>query len=140
MSAPIIAANAGAMVAIIAAAATKKPQQEEEKIVTYDKNDLDGWEFKIIRSSFGKFKKPENIRKLCDEEAKAGWVMLEKLDDYRIRFKRRVEKRAMDQYSGVNPYRTSTSSGSGLLIGLIIGIIALFGGIFKTAVALRSLP
>ena len=130
MSAPIFAANTGAMVAIIAAAAAKKRQEQEEKMVTYDKNDLDGWEFKIVRSAFGKFSNPDNIRKLCDEEAKAGWQMLEKFDDNRIRFKRRVEKRGMDQYSGVDAYKTSSSSGSGLLVGLVIGIIALFGGVF----------
>ena len=75
----------GAIVPIIAAAARQRQMREEEKMTGYNKSDLDGWEFKIVRSSFGSFRSPEKIEKLCREEARAGWEMLEKFDDYRIR-------------------------------------------------------
>ncbi|MDH3892361.1 MAG: hypothetical protein OEV49_14900 [candidate division Zixibacteria bacterium] len=117
--------------AIIAAAAAKaaKDRAEEEKMTTYKSDDLDKWEFKIVRSSTGKFKKPEAVRTLCAQEAKAGWELLEKFDNCRIRFKRRVEKRAQDQYLEVDPYRSSVSSLDGRLGLIILGLVLLLGGL-----------
>ena len=66
----------------------------------YGGEDLDGWEFKIVRSATSKFKSPDYVRRLCEEEARAGWEMVEKFDDHRIRFKRRVERRAEDAHLG----------------------------------------
>ena len=44
----------------------------------YTRTDLaEDWEFKIIRSTTGTFKKPEKMRAVLDEEACAGWVMVE---------------------------------------------------------------
>ena len=55
----------------------------------YQPQDLnDGWEFKILRSLTGAFGKPEKLREFLDEEAKAGWVLVEKFDNNRIRLKR----------------------------------------------------
>jgi len=34
------------------------------------------------------FRDPVVLRQLCEEEAEAGWILLEKLDDHRVRFKR----------------------------------------------------
>jgi hypothetical protein len=73
----------------------------------YNTDELDGWEFKIVRSATGKFKNRDFVRELCQEEAKAGWELLEKFDDNRIRFKRRVEKRDQDHYLQSDPYRTN---------------------------------
>ena len=72
----------------------------------YATEDLDGWEFKIVRASSRKFRNPELLRQIRDEEAKAGWEMLEKFDDQRIRFKRRVDQRSMDAHLHGDPYRT----------------------------------
>ncbi len=46
------------------------------------------WEFKILRSNTAAFKKSDVLRKVCAEEAQAGWVLLEKFDNSRLRFKR----------------------------------------------------
>ena len=116
--------------AVIAAAAkAAKDRAEEEKMTNYRSDDLDGWEFKIMRSSMGKFRKPEAIRALCVQEAKAGWEMLEKFDNHRIRFKRRVEKRSQDQYLESDPYRSSADSFNGRVVALIVGLLALLGGL-----------
>jgi hypothetical protein len=112
--------------AVIAAAANKKRQEEEEKMVSYNKEDLDGWEFKIVRSNFGRFSNYEKVQKVCREEAKAGWELVEKFDEYRLRFKRRIDKRANDQFLTVDPYRTSIGFGDwsvGLLAALIGGVV-----------------
>jgi len=118
--------NVGAMAA--AQAAAEAMRREEEDMTQYEGNDMDGWEFKIVRSSTGKFKNRDFVRQVCDEEAKSGWVMLEKFDSGRIRFKRKVEERNNDRHRQLDPYRTNVGIGSatlGLTIaGLIIGITA----------------
>lgn len=90
------------------AAAAKLAQQmkEEEAMTKYSSEDLEGWEFKIVRSGSGKFRNQEAIQKLCREEALAGWEMLEKFDDYRIRFKRKTDMRAISSHREIDPYRT----------------------------------
>ena len=115
------AATGGAVAAIAAAAKAAKDRDEEENMTKYNSDDLNGWEFKIVRSDLG--------QTLCDQEAKAGWEMVEKFDNSRIRFKRRVEKRAQDQHLDFDPYRTSMSSISGGMVALIIGLIALLLGV-----------
>ena len=123
------AATGGAVAAIAAAAKAAKDRDEEENMTKYNSDDLNGWEFKIVRSDLGRFKKREIVQTLCDQEAKAGWEMVEKFDNNRIRFKRRVEKRAQDQHLDFDPYRTSMSSISGGMVALIIGLIALLLGV-----------
>ncbi len=46
------------------------------------------WEYKIVRASSDLFRDPKVFHKLCLEEARAGWVLLEKLDNQRVRFQR----------------------------------------------------
>jgi len=38
------------------AAAARRRQEEEEKMTNYNKEDLEGWEFKIVRSNIGRFR------------------------------------------------------------------------------------
>ena len=122
----------GAIVPITAAviaAQRKEQRREEEQMTGYNKEDMNGWEFKIVRSNFGTFRNPQAVRKLCEEEAVAGWEMLEKFDDHRIRFKRRVEKRSMDPHLGTDPYRTGIGAGTNSLFLIIIGLIFVLGGL-----------
>jgi len=109
-----------------AAAAAKRRQmmfaEEEEDMARYTQNDLgNDWEFKIVRSDSGAFRKPEVLRKLIEEEARAGWVMLEKFDDSRIRFKRPRIARTRDALlpPGIDPYRTQYGISS-TRIGLLV--------------------
>ena len=120
---------AGAAAAGAAAAARRRMQEEEERLTEYNKDDLNGWEFKIVRANTRKFKKPEAVRQLCAEEAKAGWEMVEKFDDQRIRFKRRVEKRTGDQYLDIDPYRTSVGITEGQTVSIVLGILLAVAGI-----------
>ena len=97
----------------------------------YTRDDLaNDWEFKIVRSDTAAFRKPEVLSKLLEEEAQAGWVMLEKLDDSRVRFKRPRSAQTRDAYlpEGVDPYRTrygvlsaQFAAGVGaLVVGLLV--------------------
>jgi len=123
-----------------AAAAAKRRRmmiaEEEEDMAGYTQDDLgNGWEFKIVRSESGAFRKPEVLRKLIEEEARAGWVMLEKFDDRRIRFKRSRSARTRDVLlpPGVDPYRTrygAPSAQYAVLVTMAMGLLALGLGVF----------
>jgi hypothetical protein len=97
---------------IAAAAAAEKRRQleetEEEKMTNYNTGDLEKWEFKIVRSESGAFRKPQVLQALLEEEALAGWEMVEKFDNRRIRFRRPIEARKRDEMlpGYVDPYRT----------------------------------
>jgi hypothetical protein len=117
----------------VAAAAAKRRRMmlaEEEDMARYTQEDLSNdWEFKIVRSESGAFRKPEVLRKLIEEEARAGWVMLEKLDDRRVRFKRPRSARTRDVLlpPGVDPYRTrygAPTAQYAVLAGIVIGLVA----------------
>ena len=109
--------------------------EEEEDMAKYTQDDLSNdWEFKIVRSESGAFRKPEVLRKLIEEEARAGWVMLEKFDDRRVRFKRSRSSRTRDALlpSGVDAYRTRYGAPTAqyavlatTLIGLVVAGLGL---------------
>jgi hypothetical protein len=89
------------------------------------------WEFKIVRSNTNAFRNTQVFQALVEEEALAGWELLEKLDDNRVRFKRRSDKRRRDQSlpPGIDPYRTqygrdprTTATVVGLISALVLGL------------------
>jgi hypothetical protein len=134
MSGAVVGGSAGAIAAAAAAKKAAQLRDEEERLTSYNQNDLEGWEFKIVRSATGKFKKYDFVKKICDEEAKAGWEMVEKFDDNRIRFKRQIDKRSMDRHLDIDPYRTSIGL-SGDALGLTIaGVILLVIGVVLAVV------
>jgi len=121
--------GAGGIVPVLAAAAARKraqmeKEEEEQSMATYNSQDLNGWEFKIVRSAFGRFSNYEAVQRVCREEAETGWELVEKFDSYRLRFKRRVERRSNDHLARLDPYRTSPGfSGSSLSTVLLTGVI-----------------
>jgi hypothetical protein len=105
MAPGISAATTGAIVA----AHQQQMMAEEERMATYTREELEkDWEFKIVRATSAAFRKPEALQALLREEAVAGWTMVEKFDDSRVRFKRPQSAREQDVYllEGVDPYRT----------------------------------
>lgn len=68
---------------------------------------LAGWEFKIVRADRDLFRNPTVFNQLCKEEAAAGWILLEKLDDHRVRFKRPIALRDIIKVESLpfDPYR-----------------------------------
>lgn len=66
-----------------------------------------GWEFKIVRANRNLFKNSAVLQRVCDEEAKAGWILLEKLDERRLRFKRPMVLRELikPETLKIDPYR-----------------------------------
>jgi hypothetical protein len=99
----------------------------------YAQDDLNGdWEFKIVRSATPVFRKPKELNKLVEEEARAGWIMLEKLDNSRVRFKRSRRARAQDAYlpDGIDSYRTHYGGAPTQYVVtalVVIGLLLAFG-------------
>src|SRR5437762_4775739 len=90
----------------------------------YHPQDLTGdWEFKILRSMTGAFGRPEKLKAILEEEAKAGWILIEKFDNGRIRLKRPASARGGDAALGFDPYRTyaGISEGKFTLTVFILG-------------------
>ena len=116
----------GAFVAIQAAEEQRKRDQEEEEYMTrYTTDDLDdNWEFKIVRSETGAFRRPEIFQSLLQEESVAGWELVEKLDNRRVRFKRPRDARRRDPTlpPGLDPYR-SQYGGSTARNAILLGVI-----------------
>src|SRR5262249_5951565 len=95
----------------------------------YTPRDLaENWEFKFLRSATGAFKDPAVMQRYLAEEAQAGWTLVEKFDNSRIRLKRPAIERDQDAHWTFDPYRTRvgiSEVGLGLLIaGSIFGGIA----------------
>ncbi len=99
----------------------------------YTQNDPQSdWEFKIVRSDSSAFRNPETLKQLVEEESQAGWVMLEKFDDNRVRFKRPRSARAKDAFlpEDVDPYRTRYGGQAArrtVLVMLMLGALLLSG-------------
>jgi hypothetical protein len=119
------------------AEAMRQEEEEMEEMAGYHPNDLsDGWEFKILRSVTGTFKDPGRMRAILEEERKAGWTLVEKFDNGRIRLKRPAGAAALDAKLDFDPYRTYVDQPQGcaapailvtllgiLLSGLIVGLV-----------------
>lgn len=90
---------------------------------------LMGWEYKIVRSHYDLFRDPKIFQKLCQEEAEAGWLLLEKLDDRRVRFKRPVALRDVlhTDYLTRDPYRTHYGPSGQLMswLGMVAAVTAI---------------
>ena len=101
------AAGAAAAGAAAQAEQLRRQQEEEEEMTPYSQNDLaEDWEFKILRSQYGLFGYPERLKEILAEESQAGWVLVEKFDNQRIRLKRPAEAKRNDHLLDFDPYRT----------------------------------
>ncbi len=132
----------GAHIAAAAAAKKRKLEEEaeEEKMTKYTDDNSEKFEYKIVRSESGSFRNPNTLAALVDEEALAGWEMLEKFDNRRIRFRRSIDARKKDHMlpEGFDPYRTHYGS-SLTKIGVILGLgLLLTGGFLIFFLAYRG--
>jgi hypothetical protein len=131
--------------AAAAAAARQRLLAEEEEMTHYSTEDLnDDWEFKIVRANTAAFGNPAKLRQLQEEEARAGWVMVEKFDNSRVRFKRPASARAQDTAlpPDVDPYRVyygiSATRYAVLIVAIVFALVAV--GIAAMFVLMRTAP
>jgi hypothetical protein len=120
-----MSAAAGAAGAAAAAERQRRLREEEEEMTPYTPNDLtQDWEFKILRSAMAGFSKPAFLRRVLDDEARAGWVLVEKFDNSRIRLKRPALARERDGKLDFDPYRTDVWPTQAVASLAILGAIA----------------
>ncbi len=104
------------------------PETRENPMYFTDASSTE-WEYKIVRAYSDLFRNPNNLSQLCEEEAQAGWILLEKLDDRRVRFKRSVARREQIDVTQLafDPYRCYYGSSNQWLnfIGAIAAVTAL---------------
>ncbi len=128
--------SAGAVAASAATAARmRREQEEEEELTPYTHKDLaEDWEFKILRSVTGRFRDAAWLQSVLDEEARAGWQLVEKFDNARVRLKRPASARARDATLGFDAYRTSVGISQArytiLILLLVFGFIGLVTVLF----------
>ena len=104
-----------------AAAAAARIRREEEEMTPYTHDDLsEDWEFKILRSNTGAFKKPAVLNQVLAEEAQAGWVLVEKFDNNRIRLKRPASASKSHMDAGIDPYRTYVGLSEGQFVFVVV--------------------
>ena len=116
--------NAAAIAAAAAAARRRREREEEENMSSYSPQELaDGWEFKIVRANTNAFARRETLEQVCREEAQSGWVLLEKFDDARLRFKRPASTPKVSPSGALDPYRTRYGIGGGAIAAIIIGSV-----------------
>jgi hypothetical protein len=118
-----MSAGAAGAAGAAAAAEAERRRHEEEEMTHYTAAELQEWEFKIVRSNLAAFRKPEVLRQVCAEEARAGWSLLEKFDNQRLRFKRPISARAGDAGLEFDPYRTEFGASAGVIVAVVVGCI-----------------
>jgi hypothetical protein len=113
--------SAAAVTAAASAARAAAERKEEELMTPYTPNDLaEGWEFKILRSTTGGFRNPDTPRAVLEQEQLAGWTLVEKFDNARVRLKRPASARAGDAALDFDARRTYVGPGLGLRVSLIV--------------------
>jgi hypothetical protein len=124
--------------AAAAAARRRRLEEEEHDLTSYEPRDLnEDWEFKILRSMTGAFKNAQKMRDALDEEAKAGWVFVEKFDNGRIRLKRPASARQRDQFAEIDPYRTFVGYTEGQYVAIVLAWV--FGTMIFIATFIATL-
>ena len=122
--------------------AAKAKQEEEEFMTTYRNTDLtEEWEFKIVRSASAAFKKPAVLQQVIEQEKLAGWTLLEKFDDNRLRFKRPASMRKKDAMlpRDVDPYLTQYGISEAALGGWVALAVMLGGSGFAGVLVFLSM-
>jgi len=137
MTVPVGATTAATAAAAAAAARMRK---EEEEMTPYTKEQLtEGWEFKILRSTTNSFKDPEKMKTALNEEARAGWVLVEKFDEGRIRLKRPADAKESDANLDFDPYRTRVGiSEARLGLMILLGILGTIGIVLLVVLLLKQ--
>ena len=90
-------------------------------------------EYKTVQAQTPLFADTKKMHEILLEEAKTGWDLLEKEDNYRIKLQRSIDNRSKDGNSAIDPYRTTVGVSSVLTYGmtalatiLIVSVILYF--------------
>jgi hypothetical protein len=109
----------------------------DDELTGYTSDEIqDAIEFKILHSATGAFRNPDVLRRAQEEEGKAGWILLEKLDDNRLRFKRPVSARANDRFVNFDAYRSNYGTSAAIRI-ILFWVLMIVGAVLLFIILLR---
>ncbi len=120
---------AGEHVAIQIARERRMAIIEEEEMTKYNESGRQiDYEYKILRSNNNVFAKRSTLERVKAEEALAGWELIEKFDNKRLRFRRPIAAQRQDDQlpPGIDAYRTQygmPESFQGLIAFVIVAIV-----------------
>jgi hypothetical protein len=100
--------------------------EEEETMTSYDQEPAgEEWEYKIVRASSPVFARPDVFQQLVREEARAGWTLVEKFDNTRVRFRRPTHERRRDatRATEIDPYRTQFDGNNAFTLALVSTVV-----------------
>src|SRR5690606_3842772 len=88
-------------------------------------------EYNMVQSNTAHFANPENPGRVPKEEAEAGWALIEKLDNYKIRLQRDISHRTNDANRTMDPYRVQVGPSVLLTYGVaaaltLLAVLAIF--------------
>lgn len=94
-------------------------------------------EYKIVQSTTPLFKSREKLEAVLAEEAKAGWQLVEKYDNYKLRLQRDISHREKDGERSFDAYRTQVGVHNAITytiatvvtLAVVLGIFILVGAI-----------
>lgn len=69
-------------------------------------------EYKIVQSNTPMFANTAKLKEIAAEEARAGWELIEKVDNFKLRFQRDISHRDNDSKLDSDPYRTQVGVSS----------------------------
>lgn len=75
-------------------------------------------EYKVLTSNTPAFSSREKMQRILEEEAQAGWRLVEKYDNFKIRVERDVSARENDANCPFDPYRTTVGVNSAVYMGI----------------------
>lgn len=75
-------------------------------------------EFKILQAQTPLFAKADKMHEILEEEARAGWQLLEKQDNYNVKLQRDVSFRANDKNLDFDAYRSTVGVSSAVTYGV----------------------
>ena len=75
-------------------------------------------EYKILTAQTPLFASTDKMLELLEVEAKAGWQLLEKEDNYRIKLQRNISHRDNDSSLNIDPYRSTVGVSSVITYGV----------------------
>ncbi len=74
-------------------------------------------EYKVIQAQTPLFSDTQKMLEVLDQEAKAGWSLLEKEDNYKIRLQRNISNRENDKNLDFDAYRSTVGVSSVVTYG-----------------------
>ncbi|MEX0965241.1 MAG: hypothetical protein WDZ52_14505 [Pseudohongiellaceae bacterium] len=92
-------------------------------------------EFKTMQAQTPLFADTKKMQEVLENQAKAGWDLLEKEDNYRIKLQRDISHRSNDGSLDMDPYQSTVGVSSVLTYGLTaLATIAIVSGILYLAI------